>query len=252
MTNEFPRMRTWSWFVPDSPDEGTPLLPKLENSTPVKSAWALLWAFPAATWLLVFGMLVSSMFGAVVSLVVGRGSEWAFGSGELMPVLVVSVALAVLLWVIYILEGSADALTDLASARVVHNLRLELSGKLVTTPRNSLTPGEMLNTVDQDSVQIGGLKQVLNFPIMMVGYLLGSTISIAPISPLIAVLLVVGGVFTALASYFTATPLTKISAKRREAESKSVSLATDVAQGSRVVKGLGAVSQTEERFGASG
>ncbi|WP_235206055.1 ABC transporter ATP-binding protein [Corynebacterium glutamicum] len=251
MTNEFPRMRTWSWFVPESPQEGTPLLPKLENSTPVKSAWALLWAFPAATWLLVFGMLVSSMFGAVVSLVVGRGSEWAFGSDELMPVLVVSVALAVLLWVIYILEGSADALTDLASARVVHNLRLELSGKLVTTPRNSLTPGEVLNTVDQDSVQIGGLKQVLNFPIMMVGYLLGSTISIAPISPLIAVLLVVGGVFTALASYFTATPLTKISAKRREAESKSVSLATDVAQGSRVVKGLGAVAQTEERFGAA-
>ncbi|BAU95881.1 ABC transporter TetA [Corynebacterium suranareeae] len=251
MTNEFPRMRTWSWFVPESSKEGTPLLPKLEGSTPVKGAWALLWAFPGATWLLIVGMLVSSMLGAVTSLVVGRGTEWAFGSGELLPVLVVSVALAVLLWVIYVLEGTSDALTDLSSARVVHSLRLELSGKLVSTPRNSLTPGEVLNTVDQDSVQVGGLKQILNFPVMMVGYLLGSTFSIAPISPLIAGLLVVGGVCTALASYFTATPLTKISAHRREAEAKSISLATDVAQGSRVVKGLGAVAQTEERFGAA-
>lgn len=251
MTNEFPRMRTWSWFVPESPEEGTPLLPKLDNSTTRKSAWSLLWAFPAGTWVLVSSILFSSVLGAMTSLVVGRGTEWVFGSGELLPVIIVSVALAVLLWVIYILEGTSDALTDLSSARVVHSLRLELSGRLVTTPRNSLTPGEVLNTVDQDSVQVGGLKQILNFPIMMVGYLLGSTMSIAPISPVIAVLLVVGGTCTALASYFTATPLTQISAKRRAAESRAISLATDVAQGSRVVKGLGAVSQTEERFGAA-
>ncbi|WP_053544891.1 ABC transporter transmembrane domain-containing protein [Corynebacterium deserti] len=242
-------MRTWSWFVPESPEEGTPLLPTLDDSTPAKSARRLLWAFPTATWVLVLGMLLSSMLGALTSLIVGRGTEWIFASGDLRSFLIVAGLLAVVLWLVFILEGTSDALTDLTSARVVHNLRLELSAKLLTTPRNSLTPGEVLNTVDQDSVQIGGLKQVLNFPIMMVGYLVGSTISIAPISPAIAALLLVGGVCTALASYFTATPLTKISARRRQAEAVSVSLATDLAQGSRVVKGLGAIAHSEQRFG---
>ena len=242
-------MRTWSWFVPENSDEGEPLLPQLVQAKPVRGAWAMLWAFPAGTWLLILGILLSSMLGALTSVIVGRGTQWVFEEGSVGPVVIIAVLLAAVLWVIYVLEGTSDALTDLSSARVVHSLRLEISEKLLSTPLNSLTPGEVLNTVDQDSVQVAGMKQVLNFPIMMVGYLLGSTLSIAPISPLIAGLLVVGGICTAAASYFTAKPLTKVSAQRRQAEANSISLATDVAQGSRVVKGLGAVAHTEKRFG---
>lgn len=244
-------MRTWSWFIPDSPTNETPLLTGVNGLTVRGATWSFLWALPLGTWTMVIGLLISSVISAVVSLIVGRGTEWAFVSGEVYPVVVVSVVIALCLWLVYILEATSDALTDLTAARVVHNLRLELSGKLLTTPRNSLSPGAVLNTVDQDSVQIGGMKHILNFPVMMVGFLLGATISIAPISPLIAFLLIIGGLLTALASYLTAGPLTRVSAKRRKAEAESVAIATDVAQGSRVVKGLGAVEQTEQRFGAA-
>lgn len=197
---------------------------------------------------MVLGFLISSGVNAVVSLIVGRGSEWSFSQGGWQPVAVVALALVACLWLSFILEATADALTDLSSARVVHALRLELSGLLLGTPRTPLSPGEVLNTIDQDSVQIAGLKQILNFPVMMIGFLLGATVSIAPISPLISVLLVSGALLTALASYLTAGPLTRISGERRHAEARSVATATDVAQGSRVVKGLGAVSTTEARF----
>ena len=250
MATKFRRMRTWSWFVPDDPTGEAPLLSRLAGSSPRAATWSLLWALPAGTWVMMLGVLVSSMVNAGVSLIVGRGTEWAFTDSpwQWWPVVAVSLAIAGCLWLIYVFEATADALTDLTAARVVHDLRLELSGKLLTTPRNSLSPGTVLNTVDQDSVQVGGLKNILNFPIAMVGFLLGSTISIAPISPLIAVLLVMGGLLTALASYLTSGPLTRVSARRRKAEARSVAIATDVAQGSRVVKGLGAVAHTEQRF----
>ncbi len=244
-------MRTWSWFVPDSPVEERGLIDGQGATGTRRATWRFLWAYPAGTWTIILTMFISSALGAVISLVVGRGSDWAFGNGGVMPVLVISVTIAFLLWIMFVMEATGDALTDMAAARVVHTLRLELSGRLLRTPRNRLTPGAVLNTVDQDSVQIGDLKQVLNFPIMMVGYLAGSAVSILPISPMIAVLLPVGGLLTALASYLTARPLTRISARRRQAEAESVAIATDVAQGSRVVKGLGAVEYTEARFAAA-
>lgn len=199
---------------------------------------------------MMLGLLIASGINAGVSLIIGRGTDWAFraDAGELRPVLIIAGALALSLWVIYLLEATSDALTDLTAARVVHTMRLELSGRLLTSPKNSIAPGAVLNTVDQDSVQVGGMKNILNFPVAMVGFLLGATVSIAPISPMIAVLLVLGGVLTAVASYLTAAPLTKVSARRRGAEAASVAIATDVAQGSRVVKGLGAVAHTEQRF----
>lgn len=253
MATKFRRMRTWSWFVPDSPTDETPLLPRVTGSTTRAATWSLLWALPVGTWVMVLGLLISSAVNAAVSLIVGRGTDWAFNdaAGQLWPVVAVGVAIVGCLWLIFILQATSDALTDLTSARVVHTLRLELSRMLLDTPRNTLSPGAVLNTVDQDSVQVGALKNILNFPVGMVGFLLGSTIAIAPISPLIAVLLVCGGLSTALASYLTSGPLTRISARRRKAEATSIAIATDVAQGSRVVKGLGAVEHTERRFGAA-
>ncbi len=250
MAHEFRRMRTWSWFIPDSPTDATLLLPRVVGAGTRSAAWSLLWAFPAGTWVMVLGLLLSSGINAGVSLIIGRGTEWAFRdeAGQLWPVVIIAGAVTLCLWLVYILEATSDALTDLTAARVVHTLRLELSGQLLSTLKSSISPGAVLNTVDQDSVQIGGMKNILNFPIAMVGFLLGATVAIAPISPLLAVLLVLGGVLTAVASYLTSAPLTRVSARRRKAEAASVAIATDVAQGSRVVKGLGAVEHTERRF----
>ena len=51
-----------------------------------------------------------------------------------------------------------------------------------------------------------------------------------------------------MAARLTTTPLTHAATQRREAETASASLATDLAQGSRVVKGLGAVDESLGRF----
>lgn len=243
-------MPTWSWFVPESPPDDRALLDAtLSAGTSLsRRTWALLWAHPTAAACILLSMLVSNLLGAMISLLIGRGTDVAFGGEDPGAVIWIGVVIIGLLFSSFILGATGDALGDLGAARTVHTLRLELSARVLAAPDPRIAPGTVLNTVDQDSVQIGELKQVLGFPVMMIGFLLGSTIALLPISGIIAVLLPVGGLLTALATWISAKPLTRISARRRAAEATSISVATDLAQGSRVLKGLGATEQSEKRF----
>lgn len=57
-----------------------------------------------------------------------------------------------------------------------------------------------------------------------------------------------GGTVVAAAAWLTAKPFTKVSGRRRQAEADVASLDNDAAQGSRVVKELGAGEVTTARF----
>ena len=82
----------------------------------------------------------------------------------------------------------------------------------------------------------------------MVGYLLGAMVSLSPISWQVSGALLLGALATAMTSWATARPLTKVAARRRQLENTALSLATDFAQGSRVIKGLGAKEIARQRF----
>src|SRR5699024_2746629 len=134
------------------------------------------------------------------------------------------------------------------TARTTHDLRLGLLQRLLRSRTQGLNPGRLLNTMDEDSNNIGQLKEILNFPVMMLGYVVGAVIVIAPSSPVVATALPVGVALTMLVSYFTAKSLTKVTASRRANDNIALSLATDAAQGNRVVKGLGAGDIVSQRF----
>lgn len=241
-------MPTWAWFVPEVAPKEPGLIDDARWTSNARAAWALLWSHPIAVVVIVSTLAVNAFIGSLSSIVIGRGVEFAFGGGSALRVLIPCAVIAVLMFVGWVLEATGDAMTDVAQARTVHALRLSLTERLLHSRESGLAPGHVLNTVDEDSNQVGELKQVINFPVMMVGMLVGAVVLLAPSSPVISLLLVLGGICTALASVFIARPIAKISAKRRAAESDTVSMATDYAQGSRVVKGLGAVAATETRF----
>ncbi|GAB2515100.1 Heterocyst differentiation ATP-binding protein HepA [Corynebacterium atrinae] len=148
----------------------------------------------------------------------------------------------------WVAESTSDALTDLAASRTVNSVRMSLTSRLVGAIPTSLTPGQVLNTVDADSYQMGELKQLINWPVMMSSYLVGTAIAVGFAHPWLGLLTLLAGVLTAVATLATAGPLARVAARRREAEGHAMSLATDLAQGSRVVKGLGAVNASTQRF----
>src|SRR5699024_12567678 len=97
----------------------------------------------------------------------------------------------------------------------IYDLRLGLLQRLLGSRHQGLNPGRLLNNMDEDSNNIGLLKEILNFPVMMLGYVAGAVIVIAPSSPVVAAALPVGVALTMVVSYFTAKSLTKVTALRR-------------------------------------
>lgn len=245
----YPRMRTWSWYLPDKPPSGEVSLTETTNfSRPAKATWHLLGAQRTGVIGIFVATLINAPLGALVSVIIGQTTQYAFSEPSWRTVALPLAATAILLFIAYICEATADAFTDLSQARTTHTLRLNLLDKLLSASTAGISPGRLLNTMDEDSHYIGQLKQILNFPLVMVGYLLGAVVSLAPISWQVSAVLLVGALATALASWATTKPLTRIAARRRQLENTALSLATDFAQGSRVIKGLGAKDIARQRF----
>lgn len=239
-------MRTWSWFVPDSPQR--------EHSNLIQSAATAsqlvkrtLFSHPKAFFLLVACWILSCANSAIQSRIIGFVVDTIIPNPELAKVAAAVGSLAVTMFLLFLLDATGDSLTALSVSRVSHELRLEAINAL-TTRKITGTPGELLNIADEDIQQLSDVKQVLNFPLVMVCYLLATCAVIGQFSLILATIVLAGGVFTAVISYFTGKRVARVSSKRRAAESTSISLATDFAQGSRVVKGLGAIDACEQTF----
>lgn len=237
------RLKTWSWYLPDTPPATEPDL-----TTVTHSPWRLLLAQPVGVVGILVGMAVCAPLGAALSFLVGTATERAFADPSWATLGVPVLLGALVLYLQYLGESTADGFTDISQARTTHQLRLGLLERLLNSRTASLSPGRLLNTMDEDSHNIGQLKQALNFPLMMLGYLAGSLVVITPMSVTVAAALFLGAVCTAAASWATSAPLADAASRRRAAQSAALALATDVAQGNRVVKGLGAAPVARERF----
>lgn len=244
------RMPTWSWFVPARIPARDPQVRPEEWASRRRGTVRLMGVHGRAVAVLLLMTVLGMAAAVLISVVVAQGGARAFESASL-PVAAVTVLVIVgVALASWVAESTGDALTDLTSARTVHSVRLSLTERLLAAEPTELTPGQVLNTVDGDSYQAGELKEILNWPVMMVAYLLGSAVAVGFSHPLLGWLLVLAGILTTLTTFATAGPLARVAARRREAEGTAMSLATDLAQGSRVVKGLGAVEASAARFDA--
>ena len=245
---KYPRMRTWAWYVPEDSPPSTYDINATRWDSPVRASLSLLGMHPTSVWMTLVSMGLSAPVGAAVSAVIGYATENVFRELTWASLLVPVLLTILLLWFQWVAESTADAFTEVGTARTTHDLRLGLLQRLLRSRTQGLNPGRLLNTMDEDSNNIGQLKEILNFPVMMLGYVVGAVIVIAPSSPVVATALPVGVALTMLVSYFTAKSLTKVTASRRANDNIALSLATDAAQGNRVVKGLGAGDIVSQRF----
>ncbi|MDR7328665.1 ABC transporter transmembrane domain-containing protein [Corynebacterium guangdongense] len=209
--------------------------------------WRALTGYRAAFLVTLLGLAVDAGTGVLAGWAIGKSADWVFADGSLRDAVVPAVALALIYGLSWLAAQTTETLVDVAAGRTIHVLRLTLLGRLVSgvTPRSS---GEILNTVDADSTQLGMIRYLLDWPLYMVGYLLGSLIVVWPISPWLSLSVLAATLLTVSSAFATARPIARVARRRREAESASIAIATDAAQGSRVIKGLGATDVTRARF----
>lgn len=249
-TRKYRRLPTWAWYAPEQPPAPLhpPLTDRVEWSRPSKATWQLLTHGKKGLLWLLFWSLLNAPIGAVSAAIIGLTTERVFNDPTFGLLALPVAAVVALLLLQFISECSADGFTDMSQARTTHSLRLGLLDRLLGARTRGIAPGMILNTMDEDSHFVGQLKQAINFPLIMVGYLVSSAFTLMPMSLFVGVMLLVGAVIVSIISFATAKPLTKVAAARRKAASETLSLATDVAQGNRVVKGLGASEVVRHRF----
>ncbi|MCK7641418.1 ABC transporter transmembrane domain-containing protein [Corynebacterium antarcticum] len=245
------RQRTWSWFVPEDAPSENPFHARTAGMSPFRMTLAALLNHPRVVLLIIAATLVSESCGIALSRIAGWSTNAVIDTGHTAALIGTVVALLVLQGVGYWTEAAKIGLKDMSMARMIHGLRLELTRNLTVLEARTLTPGTVLNTVDEDTSALAEVKQSFDFTLSLFFYLTGSAVVIAAVDWRIAVGVVVGGACTALVAAGTAGPLTRVAEERRAAESRSISLATDFAQGSRIIKGLGAVDASRARFDAT-
>lgn len=247
----YPRMKTWSWYLKDSPQSNTALADSVDWESPRKATAQLLFANRTGVLGNALCVFISAPLGALNSLIIARTTDTAFQDPQFSHIAVPVVLLALLLGTQFLFETTGDGFLTISQSRTTHDLRLSLLHRLLSARTHGLSPGRLLNTMDEDSQYIGSLKSIVGFPLVILGFLGGAVVGLVPIAPLISVLLIVAAITTSLTSWLTAGSLTKASGARRKKSNTSLSLATDIAQGNRVIKGLGATEIARERFAAS-
>ncbi|GAA1473838.1 ABC transporter ATP-binding protein [Corynebacterium felinum] len=242
------RAKLWSWFAPATPPHNDTAVQPHRWRSPTALIRNLLFAYRSAVILQVIILGIGSAISATTPLVIGWIIDHAFGSTDpIVVVIPLLILLSILIFHIYS-EGLSDGFSEVGVSRVTHNVRVYLTEKLLSSPRSEHSPGTILNTVDADADTAANIREIFNFPVMMFSYIVGTTISLASISWKVALIIPLGMIATAAVAAWSAKPIEKVSSRRREAEAKVAGLATDVAQGSRVLKGLGAVEPTRARF----
>ena len=210
----------------------------------------MLFAYPGVLTLHVLSYLIGSGIGAFVPVVVGKIVDGLLGDAAFDAWWLFGVLIAIF-FVQFLGEATGDGVSAASVGRVRHLAQQNLTLGVMRNGTGSMSPGTVLNTIDADSSTIATYRESLSFPLMALGYSTGAVVAMWSVSPWISLAVPVSIVVIALFSAWTSRPITRISLKRRAAEADVAGLATDVAQGIRAVKGLGAATAVTGRFSTS-
>ncbi|WP_448851664.1 ABC transporter transmembrane domain-containing protein [Corynebacterium sp. 335C] len=238
----------WSRYLPDEPPEGDDGASLIDWSSGRRAAWTALRWHPGATALILAAAAANAVVTAGIPLLVGVITDRVMATGEvsaLLAPLAGIVALGLLGWATEILIA---AWTSLGIARLTHAARTRMTSLAVSRGGRGVPPGRLMSVVDGDSETFAQARLVLAFPVIMIASLTSMTLVVLSISPPVAALCVAGAVVAAWVSQVVARPIGRVSGRRRAAEAAAGATATDLAQGSRTVKGLGAVGRSLGRL----
>lgn len=132
-----------------------------------------------------------------------------------------------------------------------HDLRMEVTDR-IQDPRGvggrRRTPGELLSIASSDTQRVADAVFMAVFPVAEVASVLYVGIMMLSISVPLGIAVLIGGPLLVWIALVAAGPLRQRSGKRQAALARAAATATDVVQGLRILKGLGAVDTVRGRY----
>ena len=200
------------------------------------------------------GVLISFLCNATVPIVVGRAIDDAVATGD---------GSRLLLWIGVLLLVFATSTAAMYLGRYImmrsmllvnHQLRTMVTDR-IQDPKGfkgkDRTAGGLLSVASNDTTKVMDVMFLAVFPVAEVGSLLYMSAVVLMIHVPLGIGVLVAGPVVVMIALRAARPLRARSARRQQAVARTASMATDVVQGLRILKGLGAIASVKKRYAAS-
>lgn len=206
------------------------------------------WSFLASG-----AMAVSFVCNGVTPVVVGRAVDEAVATASFGRLWFWIGVLACVFAVAIAANWTARFMLVRSQQLVSHDLRTQVTDR-IQDPRGlggrERTPGGLLSIASADTTRVGDIVMMTVMPVAEAAAILYGAGVMFTINPWLSLATLIGGPVLAVVALRVARPLQTRSVARQQAIAEAAATATDVVQGLRILKGLGAIVTVRGRYDA--
>ena len=216
-------------------------------------AWTLRVALSQRPWSFVasVGMALSFVCNGLTPVVVGKAVDEAIATSSLSRLVFWIIVLAGLFLVAIGTNWVARFMLIRSQQLVSHDLRTMVTDR-IQDPRGfgdrNRTAGALLSIATSDTSRVGEIVMMTVMPVGEAAAITYGAILMYTINPWLSLATVLGGVLLVVVAMWVARPLQNRSVARQHAIAQAAATATDVVQGLRILKGLGAITTVRGRY----
>lgn len=196
-------------------------------------------------------MAVSFICNGLTPVVVGRAVDEAIATSSSSRL----VFWILVLGGLFVLAIGVNAIARFMLIRsqqlVSHDLRTMVTDR-IQDPRGfagrDRTAGGLLSIASSDTSRVGEIVMMTVMPVAEAASITYGAIMMFTINPWLSLATLVGGVLLVVVALRVARPLQSRSVERQHAIAQAAATATDVVQGLRILKGLGAIVTVRGRY----
>lgn len=204
------------------------------------------WSFLASG-----AMALAFVCNGVTPVVVGRAVDDAVSTTSAGRLVLWIGVLACVFLVSIIANWTARFMLVRSQQLVSHDLRTLVTDR-IQDPRGfagrDRTPGGLLSIASSDTTRVGDIVMMTVMPVAEAAAIIYGAAVMYTINPWLSLGTVIGGPLLAVVALRVARPLQKRSVARQQAIAEAAATATDVVQGLRILKGLGAIVTVRGRY----
>ncbi|QAY61871.1 ABC transporter ATP-binding protein [Microbacterium protaetiae] len=220
---------------------------------PDARAWTLKVALSQRPWSFVasIGMAASFVCNGLTPVIVGKAVDEAVATSSLIR-LVIWIAVLAGVFLLAIATNLISRFMLVRSQQLVsHDLRTMVTDR-IQDPRGiagrDRTAGGLLSIASADTTRVGEIVMMTVMPVGEASAIVYGAILMFTINPWLSVATLLGGVYLVIVAIRVARPLQRRSVARQQAIAEAAATATDVVQGLRILKGLGAILTVRGRY----
>lgn len=196
-------------------------------------------------------MSVGFVCNGLSPVIVGKAIDRAIAIGSLSALWVWVAILLVTFCVNAAAGWFARSMFTRAALEIGHDLRMTVTDR-IQHPKGMAgkqrTAGEMLSIASSDTQRVSDAVMMTVFPVAEITSITYVAIMVSLVNVPLGIGVLIGGPIVVMISLKSATPLRKRSSRRQRALAAASATATDVVQGLRILKGLGAVDTVRSRY----